>query len=202
MCRQIARWQKIASPVMIAPSRGNPLSRAIAAVISFWSGSTTRSPTTAPSSLAKADSTCSGLASSRRLPFNVLPSMAMCRARSLAEREFAERRGECIGVERLEEHSGYVAWQGATPSSMPSRRNASGFNRRPQRKIAIRSLAPASMAAIAMPSTDGSLYCRPFLPRRSCISQSASHKVLRHGRHLHPGDRADQNLICPRCQPR
>src|SRR3954465_2931412 len=36
------------------------------------------SPITAPSSVAKAESTCNGAASSRRLPRSVLPSSAMC----------------------------------------------------------------------------------------------------------------------------
>src|SRR3954453_10820376 len=56
----------------------SPLRSVSAAVISLASGGTTRSPITAPSSVAKAESTCSGAASSRRLPRSVLPSSAMC----------------------------------------------------------------------------------------------------------------------------
>ena len=40
---QISRWAKIASPVTIAPTRGNPLSSVSAAVIAFASSGTTRS---------------------------------------------------------------------------------------------------------------------------------------------------------------
>src|SRR3954463_7747482 len=51
---------KMASPVTSAPSSGSPLRSVSAAVISLASGGTKRSPITAPSSVAKAESTCSG----------------------------------------------------------------------------------------------------------------------------------------------
>src|SRR5262245_55875763 len=100
----------------MAPSSGKPFSRTMAAVISFWSGSTMRSPITVPRSAANADSTCSALASSLRLPLSVLPSMAMCRAlpspsanlpsaaaselvldRPMAAREFEQTRRPGLG---------------------------------------------------------------------------------------------------------
>ena len=50
--------------------------------------------------------------------------------------------------------------------------------KRPQRKIALRSLAPASIAPIEIPSNDCSLYCWPCKPRLSGTSPSAPHNVL------------------------
>jgi hypothetical protein len=54
---------------------------------------------------------------------------------------------------------------------------ASGGRRRAQRKIAIRSSAPAIIAASARPIAERTGYCRPCRPRRSGISLRASHRV-------------------------
>jgi len=91
---------------------GHPLSSTIAAVISFWSGSTARSPITAPSSVANAHSTCSGLASSLRLPFSVLHVDRNVPGAIAAERELAQSFRMRIGIERFEE---IVERRGTTP---------------------------------------------------------------------------------------
>jgi len=55
--------------------------------------------------------------------------------------------------------------------------SACGLKRRPQRKIAIRSSAPDSMAANEMVRIVAIEYRRPFLVRRSGIACKASNRV-------------------------
>ena len=77
-----------------------------------------------------------------------------------AARVAPERRRQGVCVESLEEVV-IAAWQGDRPLSIPNSRSASGRSRQPQRQIALRSFAPASIAARAIPRTDLSSYCRP-----------------------------------------
>ena len=85
--------------------------------------------------------------------------------------------GQGIAIERLKNIviSG-VAWCRA--ASIAEALPASGRTRRPQRNMAIRSLAPASIAAIEIARIECNGICRPLRPRRSAILPSASHSGL------------------------